>query len=127
MPASSSLKHFAQLTLPLVAMSLSTRHSSLRQRLFGKLTDGFQPSVRDLICVMFFASYGLKLASIANLWRPEMNIQIKALATSRNCQWQVQIDQQSVNFRSESEARAFVDKLRTRLQAPHRLPERIAG
>jgi hypothetical protein len=56
-----------------------------------------------------------------------MKILIKALARSRNCQWQVQIDQQTVNFRSESEARAFVDTLQSRLQAPHILPERLAG
>ena len=56
-----------------------------------------------------------------------MKILMKALARSRNCQWQVQIDQQAVNFRSESEARAFVDKLQSRLQAPHSLPERLAG
>ncbi len=56
-----------------------------------------------------------------------MKILIRALARSRNCQWQVQIDQQAVNFRSESEARAFVDTLNARLQAPHRLPERLAG
>ena len=56
-----------------------------------------------------------------------MKILIKALARSRDCQCQVQIDQQAINFRSESEARAFVDTLRTRLQAPHRLPERMAG
>ena len=56
-----------------------------------------------------------------------MKILIKALAKSPDCQWQVQLDQQAVNFRSESEARAFVDTLRTRLQAPHKLPDRLAG
>lgn len=56
-----------------------------------------------------------------------MKILIKALARSRDCQWQVQLDQQAVNFRSEPEARAFVDTLRTRLQAPHKLPDRLAG
>ena len=56
-----------------------------------------------------------------------MKILIRALARSRDCKWQVQIDQQAVNFRSEAEARAFVDKLQSRLHAPHRLPERLAG
>ena len=56
-----------------------------------------------------------------------MKIQIRALARSRDSQWQVQIDQQAVNFRTEAEARAFVDTLQSRLQAPHRLPERLAG
>ena len=55
-----------------------------------------------------------------------MKILIKALAKSRDCQWQVQIDRQAVNFRNESEARAFVDKLQARIQAPHRLPEQLA-
>ena len=55
-----------------------------------------------------------------------MKILIKALARSRDCQWQVQLDQQAVNFRSEAEARAFVDKLQARIQAPHRLPEQLA-
>ena len=77
--------------------------------------------------VIFLSVIGHTLASFANLRRPEMKILIKALARSRDCQWQVQIDQQAINFRSESEARAFVDTLCTRLQAPHRLPERMAG
>ena len=77
--------------------------------------------------VIFLSVNGHTLASFANLRRPEMKILIKALARSRDCQWQVQIDQQAINFRSESEARAFVDTLRTRLQAPHRLPEQMAG
>lgn len=77
--------------------------------------------------VIFLSVIGHTLASFANLRRPEMKILIKALARSRDCQWQVQIDQQAINFRSESEARAFVDTLRTRLQAPHRLPEQMAG
>ena len=56
-----------------------------------------------------------------------MKILIKAFARSRDCQWQVQLDQQAVNFRSEPEARAFVDKLQSRLQAPHVLPAPLAG
>lgn len=79
------------------------------------------------MAVIFIGDFGHTLASFANLRRPEMKILIKALARSRDCQWQVQLDQQAVNFRSESEARAFVDTLRTRLQAPHKLPERLAG
>ena len=77
--------------------------------------------------VILVKVFGHTLATFANQRRPEMKILIKALARSRNCQWQVQIDQQTVNFRSESEARAFVDTLQSRLQAPHILPERLAG
>ena len=77
--------------------------------------------------VIFLNVFGHTLASFANQRRPEMKILIKALARSRDCQWQVQIDQQAVNFRSEAEAKAFVDKLQSRLQAPHTLPERLVG
>ena len=77
--------------------------------------------------VILVKVFGHTLATFANQRRPEMKILIKALARSRDCQWQVQIDQQAVNFRSEAEARAFVDKLQSRLQAPHRLPERWVG
>lgn len=48
-----------------------------------------------------------------------MKILIKALAKS---QWQVCLDQKSITFRSEAEARAFADTLQARIQAPHRFP-----
>ena len=51
-----------------------------------------------------------------------MKILITALARSQDCQWQVQLDRQAVNFRSEAEARAFVATLEARLRAPHVLP-----
>lgn len=53
-----------------------------------------------------------------------MKILIKELAKSKGPQWQVQLDQHAVTFRSEAEARAFASTLETRLQAPHRFPER---
>ncbi|MGR6735718.1 hypothetical protein [Pseudomonas chlororaphis] len=59
-----------------------------------------------------------------------MKILIKELAKSKGSQWQVQLDQHAVTFRSEAEARAFAKTLETRLQAPHRFPEsqqRAAG
>ncbi|MGE7957458.1 hypothetical protein ACQKQA_12870 [Pseudomonas sp. NPDC089530] len=52
-----------------------------------------------------------------------MKILIKELAKSTGTQWQVQIDQHAVTFRSEAEARAFANTLETRLHAPHRFPE----
>lgn len=52
-----------------------------------------------------------------------MNILIKELAKSHGSQWQVRLDQHAVTFRSESEARAFVSILQSRLQAPHYYPE----
>jgi hypothetical protein len=53
-----------------------------------------------------------------------MKILIKELAKSQGPQWQVRIDQHAVTFRSEAEARAFAHTLETRLQAPHRFPDR---
>lgn len=37
--------------------------------------------------------------------------------------WQVCVDQQAINFRNETEARAFVSTLEARVRAPHWLPE----
>lgn len=53
-----------------------------------------------------------------------MKILIKELATSRGHRWQVQLDQHVVSFRSEAEALVFAQTLETRLQAPHRFPDR---
>ncbi|AZF40822.1 hypothetical protein C4J87_0635 [Pseudomonas sp. R1-43-08] len=48
-----------------------------------------------------------------------MKILIKALAKS---QWEVRLDQKSIIFHTEAEARAFADTLQARIQAPHRFP-----
>ncbi|WP_460131747.1 hypothetical protein [Pseudomonas sp. S1_E04] len=48
-----------------------------------------------------------------------MKILIKALAKP---QWEVRLDQKSIKFRSEAEARAFAETLQARIQAPHRFP-----
>ncbi|MBF6027908.1 hypothetical protein ICY20_09170 [Pseudomonas sp. P115] len=48
-----------------------------------------------------------------------MKILIKALAKS---QWEVRLDQKAITFHTEAEARAFVDTLQARIQAPHRFP-----
>ncbi|NWA25232.1 hypothetical protein HX870_13680 [Pseudomonas gingeri] len=53
-----------------------------------------------------------------------MNILVKELTRPHGNQWQVRLDQHVVTFRSESEARAFVSTLQSRLQAPHAFPER---
>ncbi|WP_191485806.1 hypothetical protein [Pseudomonas sp. FEN] len=52
-----------------------------------------------------------------------MKILVKELTRPHGNQWQVRLDQHVVTFRSESEARAFVSTLQTRLQAPHVFPE----
>jgi hypothetical protein len=51
-----------------------------------------------------------------------MNILIRPLTLSQGNRWQVRLDQHSVTFRTESEARNFVATLETRLKAPHCLP-----
>lgn len=51
-----------------------------------------------------------------------MNILIRPLTLSNGNGWQVRLDQHSVTFRTESEARGFVATLEARLQAPHVLP-----
>ncbi|POM11901.1 hypothetical protein CUU62_07715 [Pseudomonas sp. WP001] len=45
-----------------------------------------------------------------------MKILIKALA--KKSQWEVRLDQRSIIFHTEAEARAFADTLQTRIQAP---------
>jgi hypothetical protein len=59
-----------------------------------------------------------------------MNIVIRPLTMARGNCWQVRMDQHSVSFRSETEARQFVATLQARLRAPHALPQveqRAAG
>jgi len=51
-----------------------------------------------------------------------MHILIRPLTPSPDSAWQVCLDRQKVTFRSEAEARAFVETLHRRLQAPHPLP-----
>ena len=59
-----------------------------------------------------------------------MNIVVRPMLMKNGNSWQVRLDQHAVSFRSEGEARAFVDTLQARLRAPHRLPreeQRAAG
>jgi hypothetical protein len=51
-----------------------------------------------------------------------MNVVIQLVETAKGRCWQVRLDQHSVSFRSEEEARQFVATLQARLQAPHPLP-----
>lgn len=53
-----------------------------------------------------------------------MKIAITESTKHRGSQWQVQMDQHVVSFRSEAEACAFVETLQSRLRAPHSLPAR---
>lgn len=52
-----------------------------------------------------------------------MDIQIQPLASLNGNSWEVRMDRNKVTFRSESEARAFVELLESRLSAPHFLPD----
>ncbi|MDD0841763.1 hypothetical protein [Pseudomonas sp. Gutcm_11s] len=57
-----------------------------------------------------------------------MNISIQQVKSATGgALWQVCLDQHGVSFRSEAEARSFVNVLRARLQAPHPLPWRGAS
>ncbi|MGE8362975.1 hypothetical protein [Pseudomonas sp.] len=59
-----------------------------------------------------------------------MLIRIQPLTQSGRTCWQVQLGAHCVTFRSEDEARQFLETLQARLQAPHQLPateRRLAG
>ncbi len=61
---------------------------------------------------------------------PIMLIRIQPQTQSGRTCWQVQLGAHCVSFRSEEEARQFLDTLQTRLKAPHQLPaaeRRLAG
>jgi hypothetical protein len=52
-----------------------------------------------------------------------MKVLVRESANPHSGPWQVRMDQHVVSFRSEAEARAFVNTLESRLRAPHKLPE----
>ncbi len=59
-----------------------------------------------------------------------MKVFIRTLSTPQGPLWQVRMDQHAVSFRSEAQAREFVNTLEARLRAPHQLPQheqRAAG
>lgn len=59
-----------------------------------------------------------------------MKVVIQPMNKSASRCWQVRLDQHSVTFHSEAEARQFVATLEARLQAPHslaQLSQRIAS
>lgn len=59
-----------------------------------------------------------------------MKVVIQPVHQATGQHWQVRLDQHSVSFRSEAEARQFVATLEARLRAPHVLPlrsQRIAS
>ncbi len=51
-----------------------------------------------------------------------MDIQVRPLTSFEGSTWEVRMDRNKVTFRSEAEARAFVELLESRLSAPHHLP-----
>ena len=52
-----------------------------------------------------------------------MDIQVRPLTSFEGSSWEVRMDRNKVTFRNESEARVFVQKLESRLSAPHQLPD----
>lgn len=52
-----------------------------------------------------------------------MNIVVQQNTKGGEHLWQVRLDQHCVSFRSEEEARQFVNTLEARLRAPHHLPD----
>jgi len=51
-----------------------------------------------------------------------MMIVLTELKREHGSHWQVRLDQHVVTFRSEAEAKSFIQTLESRLAAPHRLP-----
>lgn len=54
-----------------------------------------------------------------------MNILVRPSSGTKGKCWQVCLDQVSIDFRNEQEARLFVSTLESRLRAPHVLPRQI--
>ncbi|WP_312341232.1 hypothetical protein [Stutzerimonas nitrititolerans] len=54
-----------------------------------------------------------------------MKIDIEITAGATGCK--VRLDSHEIPFTSEAEARAFVQRLQARLQAPHPLPQQPCG
>jgi len=50
-----------------------------------------------------------------------MKVVLDATGKKPDRPWEVRLDQHVVSFRSEAEARAFLNTLEARLQAPHPL------
>jgi hypothetical protein len=56
-----------------------------------------------------------------------MDIQVLPLTSCKGGTWEVRLDRNKVPFRSEADARAFVETLKARLAAPHQLPAVAIG
>lgn len=54
-----------------------------------------------------------------------MQIELQPLTPTQGTHWQVRLNEHFITFRSEVEARHFVDRLEARLTAPHALPEDV--
>lgn len=50
-----------------------------------------------------------------------MKVVLDATGKKPDRPWEVRLDQHVVSFRSEAEARAFMNTLQARIQAPHSL------
>jgi len=54
-----------------------------------------------------------------------MKVVLDATGKKPDRPWEVRLDQHVVSFRSEAEARAFLNTLQARLQAPHPLLRQV--
>jgi hypothetical protein len=102
----------------------------LRARLFSKASDHSVTAYCSneqrrqsggLISINTLLGTRIKLAAFATLEEVSMKVLVRESAKSQG-QWQVRLDQHVVSFRNETEARAFVRTLESRLLAPHTLP-----
>jgi|GEM_PF-1254645 len=52
-----------------------------------------------------------------------MNIDVKEVVINNETVWQVKLNDRPLHFRCQAEAEAFAERLATRIEAPHALPE----
>ncbi|MFB8831925.1 hypothetical protein ACE0DR_27635 [Azotobacter sp. CWF10] len=52
-----------------------------------------------------------------------MKIDVKEVVKNNETVWQVKLNDRPLHFRCQAEAEAFAERLATRIEAPHALPE----
>jgi hypothetical protein len=52
-----------------------------------------------------------------------MNIDVKEVIKNNETVWQVKLNDRPLHFRCQAEGEAFAERLATRIEAPHALPE----
>ena len=54
-----------------------------------------------------------------------MKIDVKEVLKNNKAVWQVTLNDRPLHFHSQAEAEAFAERLATRIEAPHALPEHL--